>query len=197
MSTKVVPVVEGHGEFESARILITRVWLEIVGGGPIEILRPIRESRGRLRKQNGLGSALGLADRKLANSDPADQEIILVMFDADQECAAEVSEEVRSWASSLVGHRNVKVVLPTVEYETWFVGAAESLESYLELRDVEVPDYPEELGCGKGWIRRYFRGTYSETADQPGMTAAMNLSTCRRRCPSFDKLCRDLESIAS
>jgi predicted ATPase len=37
------------------------------------------------------------------------------------------------------------------------------------------------------------RVKYSETIDQPAMTADMDLSLCRRRSPSFDKLCRELE----
>jgi hypothetical protein len=81
-----------------------------------------------------------------------------------------------------------------VEYETWFVAAAESLGQYLELSsDEAIPDDPEGARFGKGWIEHRFKGPkYSPTLDQPAMTARMDLEQCRRRSASFDKLCRDL-----
>jgi hypothetical protein len=86
-----------------------------------------------------------------------------------------------------------------VEYETWFVAAAESLGKYLQLRPAEsVPDAPEDQRCGKKWVETRFRGPkYSETQDQPAMTAAMDFSQARSRSPSFDKLCRELAQRAT
>jgi hypothetical protein len=86
-------------------------------------------------------------------------------------------------------------VLANVEYETWFAAAAESLTKYLDLpAGFTASESPEDARHGKAWVKHYFRGTkYSETQDQPGMTAAMDLALCRRRSPSFDKLCRELE----
>ena len=37
---------------------------------------------------------------------------------------------------------------------------------------------------------------YSESIDQAKLTAHMDLSLCRTRAPSFDKLCRELERFA-
>lgn len=37
---------------------------------------------------------------------------------------------------------------------------------------------------------------YSETADQPKLTHSMDLMMTRDRSPSFDKLCREIESLA-
>jgi hypothetical protein len=81
-------------------------------------------------------------------------------------------------------------------YETWFVAAAESLQEYLMLRPGEqVPPNPDAARLGKGWIKQRIRGgKYSETADQAALTSAMDLSLCRTRSHSFDKLCRELES---
>jgi hypothetical protein len=82
-------------------------------------------------------------------------------------------------------------VLAKIEYETWFVAAAESLRDYLDITE-SVPDHPE-TSAGKGWVQARFRGTkYSETIDQVRMTAAMDLSRCREGSPSFDKLCREI-----
>jgi hypothetical protein len=89
----------------------------------------------------------------------------------------------------------VSCVLAIVEYETWFVAAADSLRDFLDIPHTDtVPEAPEPRRSGKSWIERRFRGTkYSETVDQPKMTAAMDLPLCRQRSPSFDKLCRELE----
>lgn len=58
------------------------------------------------------------------------------------------------------------------------------------------PD-PKDLArqrCRKAWIEKRIKAPkYSETVDQPAMTAAMDLKLCRSRSPSFDKLCRELE----
>jgi len=88
----------------------------------------------------------------------------------------------------------VVCVLANPEYETWFVAAAESLEDFLDLGGGEtLSEDPEKDGLKKAWIESRFRGLrYSETVDQPRMTAAMDLALCRSRSPSFDKLCREL-----
>lgn len=68
------------------------------------------------------------------------------------------------------------------------------LEQFLELDDGEIADDPEERGLQKAWIERRFRALkYSETVDQPAMSAKLDLALCRRRSPSFEKLCRELE----
>jgi hypothetical protein len=84
-------------------------------------------------------------------------------------------------------------VVANVEYETWFVAAAESLTRYLNLAgDKMLPSDPERLRLGKGWIKARLPA-YSETVDQPKFSAVMDLRLCRRHSPSFDKLCRELE----
>ncbi len=77
---------------------------------------------------------------------------------------------------------------------TWFAAACTSLEEYLDLSRGSLPQEPERERLGKAWIQKRFRGTsYSETIDQPKLTSRMDLAACRRRSPSFDKLCRELE----
>jgi hypothetical protein len=57
-----------------------------------------------------------------------------------------------------------------------------------------IPEDPEGQRAGKAWVQKRYRGVkYSETVDQPAMTMRMDLSLCRSRSPSFDKLCRELE----
>ena len=191
---RVVPIVEGHGEVECVRILIERAWREL-GGEFVDVLRPIRGKRQKLVRKEDLGKAVRLAVSKLANPGlTPDPGLVLVLLDADTDPPCHLGPELLGFAQEVASSTDVACVLAKVEYETWFVAAAESLEEYLDLsEDEQVPENPEEQRLGKGWIEHRFKGTkYSETQDQPSMTAKMDLSLCRRRSPSFEKLCRDL-----
>lgn len=192
---RVAPIVEGHGEYECIRILIERVWRELLGGEHVEVLRPIRQKRNRLVKPEELAKAVGLAAAKLANSNSSDPALILVLIDADADAPCQLGPQLLADARRAQADADISCVIANVEYETWFVAAAESLEQYLLLSDA-VPVEPEKLRAGKGWVEQRFQGAgarYSETQDQPAMTASMNLALCRSRSPSFDKFCRELK----
>jgi len=187
---------------QAAPILLRRIWLELLQGEHIDVLQPVRVSRSRVIRRQPGGSveistseverAVSFATRKLANSrDNSIPSLILVLFDSDSDCPATLAPQLLS----TLPQANIACVLATVEYETWFVAAAESLGSYLTAPEDHVPD-PEAQRCGKGWIKKRFRGhKYSETVDQPSMTAKMDLKLCQQRSPSFDKLCRELRKL--
>ena len=123
--------------------------------------------------------------------------LILLLLDADTDCPKDLVPELVTLAQEAAGSSDTTVVLAKVEYETWFVAAAESLTDFLQLPDDGPPTDPETQGCGKGWIEeRFLKPKYSETIDQVKLTASMDLQVCRGRSPSFDKLCRELESRA-
>jgi len=192
---RVAPIVEGHGEVEAIRTLLQRIWVELLGGEYLEVLRPIRWPRSKLVQQQELGGAVQLAWRKLQGGQVAsDPKLVLVLLDANHDAPCLLGPELLKHAKAARSDADVSCVLAKIEYETWFVAAAESLQDYLSLSSEEPSlTEPEDANVGKGWIEHHFRGTkYSETVDQPRMTARMNLATCRARCPSFDKLCRDL-----
>jgi hypothetical protein len=84
-----------------------------------------------------------------------------------------------------------------VEFETWFVGAESSLSAYFDLEGTNVSTDPETTRQGKGTVLKLTHGRYGETVDQPRFSAMMDLNECRRRCPSFDKLCRELSKYMS
>ena len=195
----VAAIVEGHGEVSSVPILLDRIWRELIDGEYIDVLRPpIRQPRNRLasNKDDTLVKAVGLAAAKLqAHSDSMAPELILVMIDADDDPACILGPELLKAAQDARKDKSIACVIANVEYETWFVAAAHSLSDYLDLSEgQELPERPEENRLGKAWIEKRFKGVrYSETIDQPKLTAKMDLSLCRERSPSFDKLCRELE----
>lgn len=193
----VAPIVEGHGEVSAVPILLRRIFHELFGFTTVQILRPIRQPRDKLleNRDECLQKSLNLAVQKLrqAGAPPA-VHLVLVILDADEECAARVGPQFLKQAENLRADAQISVVLAVWEYETWFVAAAESLSKYLDLRGQAVPENPEGASCRKSWIEARWRGTrYSESVDQPKLTAAMDLHCCRSRSPSFDKLCREIE----
>jgi hypothetical protein len=200
----VATIVEGHGEVNALPVLLERVWREIIKGEYIEVLRPpIRQPRNRLalNKDDALKNAVELAAKKLHHSRTAlsDPELILILIDADSDPACLLAPKMLQAAQGARKDKNIACVLAVIEYETWFVASAASLGEFLNLdKDLELPKDPELQKLGKGWIQKRFKaGRYSESIDQTKLTAKMDLKMCREKSLSFDKLCRDLEKMAS
>jgi hypothetical protein len=193
---RIFPIVEGHGDDKAIRILLQRIWGELLGGEYVEVLKPFRGKRLKLVKSGELARVLNAAMQKLQPSDSKDRSLILILLDADDDPPCILGPEFLSLARTARSDADVSCVIANVEYETWFVAAAESLSDFLDLsggRALAVD--PEQARQGKAWIQKRYRGLkYSETIDQPAMTKAMDLTLCRQRSPSFDKLCRELEA---
>ena len=194
----ICPIVEGHGEYEAARPLLERAWREIIGGTNVNVLRPIRQPRGKLVKETELTRALTLAAEKLlVIPEDGATRLVIVLIDAEEDLPCELAP--RLWKTISAACRPgvaYSCVLANVMYETWFVAAAESLTDFLDLAEGEPPTDPERQRCGKTWIKkRMRRAKYSETLDQPAMTARMDMNAARARAASFDKLCRELEAF--
>jgi len=199
---RVAVIVEGHGEVDAVPILLERIWRELLGGEYLAVQRPaIRQPRDRLaqNKDATLSKVIELASRKLAQclDNLDDPELILVLVDADDDLPCVLAPHMLEIATQARSDKRISVVLAAVEFETWFVAAAESLGEFLDLsKDSELPHDPEVAKLGKRWIEKRFLGVrYSETADQAKFTARMDLQACRDKSRSFDKLCRELESL--
>lgn len=192
---RIVPIVEGDGEYACIRILLERVWYEVVGGEYIEVIRPVRQSRGKLLQEAELRRfvrlASGLLNEAPASDDPA---LVLILVDSERDCPKLVGPKLLAIGREVDPRVDVACVLAHVMYETWFVASAGSLGAYLECDPEAEPTDPEGAELGKSWIEKHFRfPKYRETQHQPAMTRAMDLAACRSRSPSFDKLCRELE----
>jgi hypothetical protein len=192
---RVAPIVEGHGEDAAIRILLQRIWAEVLSGDYLEVIKPIRTKRTKITGKAELARVIDLAALKLG-SESTSQSLILILLDAEEDCPKDFVPQFLRIARELRADMDIACVLANPEYETWFVAAAPSLGVYLKLaEDEESPPAPEGTRNGKRWIQSRFRGVkYSPSVDQPAMTAAMDLLQCRAKCPSFDKLCRELEA---
>jgi hypothetical protein len=188
----VASVVEGHGDVEAVPILLRRIVSEFIGRSDVDVLRPIRVPRSKLTKPAELLRAISLARLKAQHAG-ADRHLVLVIFDADTDLACELAPSLLTYAEAKRPDVDIAIVLPVAEYETWFIAAAESLGDYLDVTQAEIPADPEAARAKKGWLIDHFRGRYTETVEQPALTAKMDLVKCRARSASFDKLCRELE----
>ena len=191
----IAPIVEGHGDSAAVRDLLWRIWYELAGGEHAEVLRPIRQPRGKILQEGreGIGRAVELAALKLASVKDM-QKLVLVLVDAEDDCIGaseplgpKLLGNAREWRADM----DISVVVANVMYETWCVACAESMADVMELKPGDPPDDPEAQRCGKGWIKERM-GRYSPTADQAALTSRIDLQLCRRRSRSFDKLCREI-----
>ena len=187
---------EGQGESGALPVLLRRIW-ELLGGEYIEVFSPFRCSKQKLLQPSEMARILDFAVSRLESAGlDADPAMVLLLFDADDDLPCILGPEVLTRAKALRADADISCVIANVEFETWFVAAAESLARFLDLSgDNALPEKPEETRQGKGWIQKRFRGNkYASSFDQPRLTQVMDLKLCRSRSPSFDKLCRELEA---
>ncbi|MEQ8964657.1 MAG: DUF4276 family protein [Azospirillaceae bacterium] len=193
--TVIFPIVEGHGEATAVPILLRRIFLETLGRTDLDCLKPHRLPRNKLEAPGELERAVELGARKIKSRNSAG--LILVLMDADDACPAATAPAVLS----RISRHDVacSVVFANREFESWFLVAARSLRSDKRVRsDAEPPSDPESIRGAKEALGRMVMvsgAVYRPAVDQPALTARMDLAEARQ-APSFDKLCRDIESFA-
>jgi hypothetical protein len=211
----VAPIVEGDGEVACIGRLLERIGKELLGGMSIKIAdRPLLLARDKFLSRIDLHARLRIAAGNLKDKrfqwmrDQGWRPLVLVLRDTDGASPCVLGPKILEIAGSEALQVPVSCVLAHFEYETWLVASADSLNQFLDLEGEPAPTDPEVRRLKKKWIEDRFRGEgwkeqaaigrrsflpYKETRDQLAMTEVMNLTACRDRCPSFDKLCRDLE----
>lgn len=191
----ILPIVEGHGEVEAIRLLLCRVWGELLGGNYVHVLKPLRVSKGRMTKNDELHRYLKLAELKLGQAMGQQVRVIMILVDADDDLPCVLSKKILDVVSDFGLRVPLFCVVANKEFETWFVASADVMSGEFKEVDDEAVMSVEENGRGKGWVKEHLVGHYSETADMPRLASKMDLERVRKRCPSFDKLCRELEKI--
>jgi Domain of unknown function (DUF4276) len=151
---RVAPIVEGHGDASAIGLLLRRAWREVVGGEFIDVLHPIRKPKSKLIQPAELIKAVDLACLNLSNNPSEDRSFILVLFDADEDCPSTLASVLRQELAAERSHLDVAIVIANVEFETWFVAAAESLRPHFDLTASVVSDDPEGARQGKATVKR-------------------------------------------
>jgi hypothetical protein len=183
---RIQPIVEGHGELEAVPILLRRL-IARAQVFHIDVGKPIRWHRGQLVREGDLRRAVRLARIQ------EDARSILIVFDADEDCPKDVAPRVLQWAADEASPLPCAVVLPNREYEAWFVASAESLRGKRGIRaDAGSHSDPEEPRDSKGALESLMEPylAYSETADQPALSALFDMGQAYAACRSFRHLVR-------
>jgi hypothetical protein len=122
---------------------------------------------------------------------------ILILFDADDDCPAQLGDEILRRARGVLPTARISVVLANREYEAWFIASANALDGcrgFTLHNDIPPPD-PEVPRDAKGWIgKRMAEKEYSEVLDQPALTQLMDLDTAYAASRSFRKLCSEWDT---
>jgi len=188
----IVSVVEGFSEVEAVPVLLRR-FQELTGAFATSIARPIRVPRNRVVKDGELEKAIELARRT-----HPEISAILVILDTDDDCAGQLGPALLARARTASrGAFYCAVVLPTTEFEAWFVGAAESLAGQRGLPDdLTSHDNPEGIRDAKGWLTKRMAGkTYVEVDDQPAFAARFDFDAALEKCRSFRKFDKEVRRI--
>lgn len=190
---KIQPIVEGHGDVAAFPVLLRRLRDEIQAWA-VDIGRPIRRPRSQLVRETDVQQAVRLALVQ------ADCRAILILFDGNSDCPAELGPTVQAWAQAAAGGIPCAVVIAHKEYEAWFLAAIESLRGHRGLRgDAESVIDPERPSGAKEQLEaRMHAGTsYMETTDQAALSALFSMPDAYRRSRSFRKLSRSFGLLVS
>jgi len=190
---RIACIVEGHGEVDAVPVLVRRIGAAMQPAAYPEVLRPMRVPASRLLKQGELERAVEFAARKSGVNGA-----ILIVLDCDDGCPAELGPLLLERAKRVRSDRHIAVVLAKREYEAWFLAAAASIRGRRGLpSDLVPPEDPEAIRDAKGWLGdRMPGGSYSETTDQPALSACFDLESART-VDSFDKCYRDVAGLLS
>ncbi len=192
MSLTLSLVVEGQGDAEALPVLIRRIVERLHPGLGLKVATTIRIPKTKLLRPGEVERAIDLAARKARPSGG-----VMVVIDGDDSCAKHLGPELLIRAKNARPDFPVSVVLAVREYESWFLAAAESLRGKRGLsQEIHPPTDPEAVGGAKEWLSQRMSGSrvYSETLDQPALSAEVDLDVARR-APSFDRLWREVERL--
>ena len=180
---KLMPCRSAEETHAAAAELLRRLVTEAQAWG-IEIGKPIRQPRTKLVREIDLKKAVKLALMQ------QDCSAVLILFDGDADCPAELGPTVQDWATVEARETPCEVVIAHREYEAWFLAAIESLQGYRahSRNDAAVqltPGNPHanpgtksqrerpigSLCCEESQRWNPERSTYLETTDQPALSA--------------------------
>ena len=187
------PIVEGQGDVAAVPLLLRRLRDE-AQAWRLGVGRPHRRRRTELVKKDSLQRTVRVAALR------DDCAGILILFDADDDCPAELAPTLELWAREAAGEIPCAVVMANREYEAWFLASVETLRGragvLLGATSHADPEAPRDA---KGELERRMRpgASYSATVDQPVMTAHLDLQNAYQRCRSFRKLVSAFGALAA
>lgn len=189
----IVAIVEGPGEVDAVPILLRRIlWQEQHWN--INISSPIINAHGidNMTKIGGLERFLNLALRR------QDCHAILILIDADVNCAKDIAMSFANRAFQNNQHIPTAVVAAKYRYENWFLASCETLAGKCGLiKNLQIIEHPEEIPDPKRWLSNYMDPgrAYRETMHQASMTDLLDLEIVSERSRSFRRMMHAVEEL--
>ncbi len=187
MSVVIAPIVEGHGDIPAIRVLLQMVVPAADVRKPVRCPKTKMLRLGEQAAEINEAEVLRSAQIALAGTRADRKTVLLVVFDADEDCPRTLGPAITRLLRGRFPERSIYVAMAIREFENWIVGGIEELG---------VED-PERAGQPKQRLREINSGLYSETVDQPKLTARVNVDRLRQNSPSFRRLHDFLTQIAS
>ena len=191
----IASIVEGHGEQNAIRPLLTNIISSSEGTVYPRIVAPYRVPWGSLvNRPDDLERAAQIV---LREGGPCSR--LLVLLDADGNCPASLGPTLLRRLIVRFPDTPVSVSVADWEYESWFIASAESIAQHVGTSlEVEVPENIEEIENPKAWIERnILQGRYRETRDQASFSSTIDVALARQRSHSFNRFCLELERLLS
>lgn len=179
---RILPIVEGDGDFEAVPELIRRIAAE-AGHYDVKVLRP--------HKRGDLPKVMRRFDDYLKVALLEDSPILWVLDYDCKDCLDAEADLVRLRklvAAAHSGHE-VEFVFMIQEFETLFLADHETTKAVFPDIDQKLPfpAAPESIRDAKGWISkaRPKGSAYKPTQHQQRLTSQVNLGRLRERSASF------------
>ena len=187
------PIIEGQGEEEALRVLITTILCTIESPIFPIIISPYRVPWGTL--VNVEGELERYAAMAVRDGGPTTK--LIVVIDADDCCPAELGPQLLQRIHIRFPNNPASVNVADREYESWFIASSESIAQHVGSQlTFQVPSEIEAIRGAKGWLARTVLGrSYKETVDQASFSSVVDVPLARQRSQSFDRFCREVERL--
>lgn len=191
-SPVVAPIVEGHGEVQAARSLVSRISAERCGVWA-EVAPPFRLDSAKMRKPGELARAVRVQAERVRGR-PGGVLVLRDGDDADIQCPVEPARSLAP-RPELVSVP-VEIVIARHEYEAWFLAAAVSLRSHSAVRDdASEPADAEARRGAKNQLEAMMRESCKETLHQAKFSALIDLDRAAENSRSFRRMIHAVERL--
>ncbi len=169
--------------------MLHRLAAHIAPGTRLKVLDPIRRFRDKIIKDGELERDVHDAAIQLAAEGAMDKGCLLVLLDADDDCAATLGPSLRKRANAARPDLKVEVVFAVREFEPWILASSKTLDDESLLTHAYSPEPGvEAIRDAKGMLKeRLPGGRYSPTIDQVRLAKKVNVEEACQ-APSFRRL---------
>jgi hypothetical protein len=181
----VYPIVEGHTEVYALPTLVRRIAAD-AGVHAVRVPKPFRLPRSRFTRPDEIGRAVAFAAQRVEHG------CVLALADADDGCAVEFAQEVRTAAAR--PDLPLAVVAAVREFESLFLTASGSLAD-AGMLSMPFDGKPELVRDAAGTLSRLMAPTpYRKTADGARLASVLSLEEART-CRWYRKLESELARL--